>query len=370
MRSDLKKMMDYCTYCPKMCRFSCPVSEATKTEAHTPWGKMEIGRWILDKTIPLSEENVLPVYQCTNCLHCQNYCEHLNDVPEALKDIRTLAVENYVAPPNVFEVGRNFAKYNNPYGVDILIKEKSLARHYKKKKSEILFFPSCHTLRFFPERVGTYFELFKKLNISNVTMIPEAVPCCGEQLRTLGFKKEFQEVAEIQYYSLKGYKYIITDSFECCFSFKAHYGDLGFSLEKKLLHLLEFIAPFLKHSNYRTHGKVKGRLAIHEPSFMTRHMEQAGLSKNLVSHLTGFSPIELSWSGLDSLSSGVEGSYNQIFPKISEVIAERTLQEVASRRIKKLITVCSKTEAHFQKLTKEIEIQDIFEFFNQQILKN
>jgi hypothetical protein len=30
----------YCATCPKACRFSCPVSESTKSETTTPGGKM------------------------------------------------------------------------------------------------------------------------------------------------------------------------------------------------------------------------------------------------------------------------------------------------------------------------------------------
>ncbi|MHB1846932.1 MAG: (Fe-S)-binding protein, partial [Deltaproteobacteria bacterium] len=34
--------LEHCAYCPKLCRFTCPVSEATGREALTPWGKMSV----------------------------------------------------------------------------------------------------------------------------------------------------------------------------------------------------------------------------------------------------------------------------------------------------------------------------------------
>ena len=34
------KQLDYCTYCPKMCRHACPVGNASGHESYTPQSKM------------------------------------------------------------------------------------------------------------------------------------------------------------------------------------------------------------------------------------------------------------------------------------------------------------------------------------------
>jgi Fe-S oxidoreductase len=350
-----------------MCRFSCPVSEATKNDTTTPWGKMQTGAWLLDKRISLSQETVQAAYQCTNCLHCQQYCEHLNDVPESLRDIRQLAAENYVAPDRAYDVQKKFSAYNNPYGLDFIKRMKRIEfRH--REKADVLFFPSCHTLHYFPERVSVYLELFDKLKVGNVTMDKELIPCCGEPLRALGFQRDFQDLAEIQYHAFKKYAYVVTDGPECCNSLKQHYRDQDLPLNHKTLHLLEFLAPYLEHSNYRTLGKVKGRLAYHDPSHLARYLGIMDLPRRLIAHVTGFVPVDLSWSGKDTLSSGAEGSYEMIFPEISDQIAARTVQEVSSRRIRKLITACAKSEAKFRALAKDFEVQDLYEYLNQHIL--
>ncbi len=368
MRNPLKKMMDYCTYCPKMCKFSCPTAEATNNETYTPWGKMEIARWLIDQTVPFSEAMAAASYQCTNCLHCQVYCEHHNDVPSALNEVRKLAVANYVAPPAAYALEERFHDYNNPYGADLLHKVRDRLPRFKKKKTEVVFFPSCHTLHYFPERVFTYFELFKKLQIPGVALFQESIQCCGEPLDSLGFHQEFQEIAEVQYYTLKKYPVVVTDGPECCYSFKKKYSDLHFPLEKKTLHLLELIAPYLQHANYHTQGKGQTRIAFCDPVFLSRHLQLASLPRHALQVVTGFSPLELSWSGEDALSSGVEGGYDLIFPEASDKIAKRIIDEVVSRGITKLITACAKTEKKFRSLTKQIEVQDLFEFINEQIV--
>jgi len=371
MRSLQKKMMDYCTYCPKMCRFTCPVSEVTKNETTTPWGKMQVGKWLSESIIPLNEDTISAAYQCTNCLHCQKYCEHLNDVPEALREIRNLAVENYVAPPEAYRVQKNFSKFNNPYGVD-------LSRKFKNPKSlelyndnaGVLFFPSCHTRHLFPDRIRVYFELFDKLGIKNLTLATGLVPCCGEPLRALGFQDDFQEIAEIQCHAFEEYTTVVVDGPECSASLLQNYTVEGFPVRTPVLPLMEFLHPYLEHSNYRTLAKVKGRLAYHDPSHLARHLHITDLPRKIISLVTGFSPVDLSQSHEDTLSSGAEGSYEMIFPDISNQIAERIVREVSARRIKKLLTACAKSEAKFRSLAEDFEVQDIYEYLNDHILKD
>lgn len=369
MRSELKKMMDYCTYCPKMCRFSCPTAEATASETYTPWGKMEIARWLTDKTLPLSEAMVAAVYQCVNCLHCQQYCEHGNDVPSALAEIRRMAVENYAAPAPVYTLEERFAAANNPYGLDLYERVRAHGpKPEAKRGKEVLLQPSCHTMHYFPERIGVYFELFEKLGIEGVSLVETPIQCCGAPLDALGFRTEFQEVAEVQYYSMKDYKWVVSDGPECCVTLKQKYADLGFSLEKSSVPLMEFLEPYLRHSNYRSRGKIKGRLAYHDPSHLSRYLGLVELPRRILSELTGFPPLELSWSGLDSLSSGTEGSYDLVFPEFAEKIALRTVEEIAARGIGKLLTADARAEEAFRRLARGFEVQDFYEFLNEHIL--
>ncbi len=46
----------------------------------------------------------------------------------------------------------------------------------------------------------------------------------------------------------------------------------------------------------------------------------------------------------------------------------RTVEEVASRGISKLLTADAKAEAAFRGLAKDFEVQDFYEFLNENIL--
>jgi len=369
VRSEIKKMMDYCTYCPKMCRFSCPVSEAAKTETYTPWGKMELGGWVIDRELSLSPDVAAASYQCTNCLHCQKYCEHDNDVPAALQEVRRLAVQNYTAPDEVYDLQKRFAEHNNPYGEDLLAPiRKSFPKAFSKKKKEIAFLPSCHTLKYYPERIKTYFNLFDKLGVAGVYIPDNPIQCCGAPLQALGLEDDFREIAEVQAQSLRDCPYVLTDGPECAHAMKSSYANAGFPLLSPVLLLMEFLQPYLRHQNYRSKARIKGRIAYHDPVFLARYLKVMDLPRQILEELTGFPPIDLSFSREDTLSAGGEGAYDWVFPELSRKIAARTTDEVESRGVGLLITACAKSEELFRRVAGHIEVRDLYQFLNEHIL--
>ena len=64
----------YCAYCPKLCRFSCPVSEATHTESHSTWGKMTAAHLVSTEKRALDESTAKALHACTGC---GRLCLHL-----------------------------------------------------------------------------------------------------------------------------------------------------------------------------------------------------------------------------------------------------------------------------------------------------
>ncbi len=90
--------IDTCVFCPKLCRFACPVAEAAARETVTPWGLMtriddvHVGRAPLD-----GAAGDLWAH-CTGCHRCQAVCKHDNDVPQVLYAARAAAAAAGHAP--------------------------------------------------------------------------------------------------------------------------------------------------------------------------------------------------------------------------------------------------------------------------------
>ena len=98
--SDVAAAAEHCSYCPKMCRFACPVAEATGLESVTPWG---IDRVItaMARGDELSAEEQAPLWACTGCRQCGGACVPGLDLPTHVRAARAVAVP----PEGIEEAG-------------------------------------------------------------------------------------------------------------------------------------------------------------------------------------------------------------------------------------------------------------------------
>ncbi len=78
-----------CTYCPEMCRFSCPTAVVSGNDAVTPRGKTSLlhqeKRW--PGQVAKGGE-LWPLYDCTGCGRCTNYCKYEIPVADLLFESR------------------------------------------------------------------------------------------------------------------------------------------------------------------------------------------------------------------------------------------------------------------------------------------
>src|SRR5207244_8309782 len=135
----VRKAQELCEFCPKMCRFSCPVSEATGREALTPWGKVSLAALTLGHP---DESSALAFAGCTGCHRCAVYCAHDNDVPAILYAARATAVRAGVAPSYWTQLPTRFSAKGHGEEVDLAAVHRSLP----KPRGEALLFAGCDAL--------------------------------------------------------------------------------------------------------------------------------------------------------------------------------------------------------------------------------
>lgn len=362
------KMTDYCTYCPKMCRFSCPVSEVEKDESYTPWGKMNLASLLFNNHVHLSEEVAAASYKCLSCMRCQVYCDHSIDVPASLHQVRKQAIKNYVAPQEVMEYEKKFHQYNNPYEKNLsqIIKETLPGKEYEHP-GDVLFWPTCHTVNHFPERLQAYTELFKKLGVKDVSIHVHDMQCCGQGLFDLGFDQEFEEVAEVIFYSLKSYKTLISDGPGCAFTLAATYKERHFPLQA--IHLIEYMRPYFKNSNYHVLDFTQRRIAYLDSFYLTRRFEIAELPRQILEEVTGLNLIEFDHHGWDAISAGIGGAFELTSPDSSHKLATNMMKQAEEKGVELLLCSCSQTEAFLNEINPDFPVMDLFEFLNAIILE-
>src|SRR5271166_5016403 len=90
--------LETCTFCPKLCRSACPVSNAEPRETLTPWGKMSAAYFTARGDVPLEESFARPAWACTGCFACRASCDHQNDVAGTLLAARSALVSARLGP--------------------------------------------------------------------------------------------------------------------------------------------------------------------------------------------------------------------------------------------------------------------------------
>ncbi len=106
MLAERRRALETCSYCPKLCRAACPVSNATAKETHIPWGKMSLAWFASRGDVPVEPAYAQPAWACTGCMACRESCDHRNPVADTLADARADFMGAGVAPPSATAVTR------------------------------------------------------------------------------------------------------------------------------------------------------------------------------------------------------------------------------------------------------------------------
>jgi Fe-S oxidoreductase len=83
-----RSAFETCGYCPKLCRATCPISNAEPRETITPWGKMSLA-WLMARgDLPVGPDYARVAWACSGCFACRERCDHRNPVVDSLNDAR------------------------------------------------------------------------------------------------------------------------------------------------------------------------------------------------------------------------------------------------------------------------------------------
>lgn len=364
MFESFEKQMNLCSTCPRLCQSACPVGMNDANETHTPWGLMQTLNLVRKNEIPFDDEAANLSYQCLTCRACTDACLHHNDVPGVLSEVRKKAVELDVAPPQVRGFLAKFHKYNNPFAKDLLPRLKELLPPSAFEYKSATYFPSCTTIAKAPEVVTDTFSLFEKLKIDFVGVYPEPIQCCGYPLIAAGMEDEFLDVAEINFHALREYKTIISGSPACTHTLRETYKKYDFSLGGRVVTINQFIEPYLKNVNYRVKKGIKTKMLYHDPCYSSRYLGEVELPREMISHLSGYEPLEFTKSKTHSQCSGQGGCYSIIEKEKSDEITQKRLKEVDEKGISMVVTQCPSCIHKFRKNSKGLIVKDLISYAN------
>lgn len=320
--NDIEKMTAYCTYCPKMCRFSCPTAGAEGRETVTPWGMMRLLELTRDGSVPLTTEVAETFYHCTGCRRCQAFCRHDNDVPRALRKAREICVDHDLLPPPLAAMESHFQTHHTGYPA----LPTELPVDAFDPASPIAFWPDCSTVALRPQSLARIGGLLERVLGQKVRLIrtedTRMPPCCGFPRFAAGTLNENDLQAHLTY-PLAGLRAVYTD---CPALTSFDVPDSSFALSPtsnrpRITHLFTLLADNLDRLGPPIHpvNAENLQLHLHQSCFHARQIHGIDAIDQLLAHLFPHPLPKLAYANEESPCCGGRLLY-------------RTLNEVHARQ--------------------------------------
>jgi Fe-S oxidoreductase len=364
MFENYTKTMEMCSACPSLCQSACPVFLQEGNRSVSPWGMMQTLNRVRKDDLEFTPDVAKLSYHCTTCRGCMDQCEHDIDITPILLEARNEAVKEGLAPDEIQGFIEKFHRHNNPYSKDLLHKLRGiLDDKYFNIESDVVYYASCTTIAKCPEVIKDTFSLFDKLKIDFVGIYADPIQCCGYPLHSAGAEYDFVDVAEVNFHALKNHKLIITGSPACAHTLKTTYDKYDLGLKDKVITINQFLKPYLKNLNYNIKDKIRSKLMFHDPCYLSRHLGEADLPREMIAKMSGFSPIEFFENKQHTSCSGQGGCYS-ITSTEAEDITKNRLRECYEKKVNTLITQCPSCVYKMRKNSKKIVVKDLISYIN------
>jgi fumarate reductase (CoM/CoB) subunit B len=329
---DVAKQLDYCSYCPKMCRHACPVATASGRETFIPQAKMDRLNWLRRGRTPWTSESATPLWACTGCRHCTTYCDHGNEPGLVLFAGRAEAQAHGAGHPALVGYADRFRN-----------RDERLARQARDlfggrfaDEGQVGFWPGCDAIDKGAGDVAAALAVFDRLGAEHVKLVDAAQVCAGYPLLAGGFVDLFRWHASKVAKSLRRFRTIVINCSACLYTLRAQYPGEGISLPTEILSLAEWLA---QSASRLPRPATRRSVYYHDPCY---HARYAGVLEQPRRVLGQIAEVhELSWSRTDTECCGGGGLLPKTMPSVADGMAKRRLAEVAARGGGLVVTSCA-----------------------------
>lgn len=369
-----------CLYCPRMCRFACPVAQESARETLTPWGKMTqlsmtegaedppalAGRLDalarkalrrLDPTPrqPLDADTAEAFYGCTGCLRCATFCEHDNDVPHALYQGRADAVTQNLAPAAARAVADRFARHGHAQATD---PSPALARlaadHPAPLEATTVFFAGCESPVSSPEAVSSTLVAAALLG-APMALVREPV-CCGRPLFEAGYRDAFRaHVREV--WDRLGESEVVLPSAACARALSEWARQVGVEPRGPVVHASTYLARRLGPQIQTP--PLQGTVTYHDPCHLGRGLGEYDAPRRLLAAALAGGVAEAPNRRETSDCCGASGLVPRTFPEVARAMAMTRADELREVGPARVATACPSCQHALR--TAGLDVVDVAE---------
>jgi len=339
-----ERALELCTYCPKMCRFACPVAEATGKESVTPWALMGLANYVRKGQVALTPEVARAFYDCTNCLLCREYCLHENDVPSALRAARALAVREGQIPVAVAKAADRFRRVGSMFpGGDRATLAKSLGESIDPASRSVLLV-SCL-------RAGGGGEAARDAasalaRAGEACALPDpSVTCCGAPLLDLGYEEEFAAHAKKNAEALSRFDRVICDTSVCARTLEREYAGVGVGVHPEVEDLATALARAVEEGRIEIRRKFPHHAVYHDPCHLGRHAGIYDPPRALAAALFEKPVGEFPWSRERAFCCGGSGGLAFVDPATAARMAQARVDQAKEGGFEMIVTASEECAA-------------------------
>ena len=378
------RQLDYCTFCPKMCRHACPVSTASGRETYIPQAKMDRLNQLRLGHSAWATESTDPLWACTGCRHCTMYCDHGNEPGLVLLTGRATAVGRGLPHPALTGYSERFrareqrlsAQLASMFdaqhragggeigywpGCDAIDKgagdisaalagyserfrareerlSAQLASGFKEHlatEGEIGLWPGCDAIDKGAADIAAAMALFERTGL-DVKIIEAPQACAGYPLLAAGHRDLFRWHAGRVASSLRGFRKVAINCSACLYAMRSQYAAEGVNLRAEIVSLADVLAPAAQNLAC----PVKPRpVYYHDPCYNARYNNVVEQPRRALTQLAEVR--EFSWNKNDTECCGGGGLLPKTMPLVADQMAKRRLAEVQATGGGLVVTSCA-----------------------------
>ncbi|NHJ84892.1 MAG: (Fe-S)-binding protein [Asgard group archaeon] len=372
------KNLSYCMLCPNMCRFDCPVVQATKKETHSPAIKSRIAYYIEMDYLSANCDNIQPLFEgCLHCAGCKVWCPFDFAVGELLEGVAIDLFQENATLHEVKDFSVRIQNYNGLYPKEKLLKNQSSI--LKMTEGTIYYFPGCVTIGNNQKVINSLAKIAEKADIKLKSDINERW-CCGAPTIYSGDIEEAKKLAahNKEHFEKSNINTIICECPECANMLKNEYPKLGFDLKIPIYHVNEWIRMLIDDGiiDLKNLEKLKEfsnlkPISYHDPCVLTRKLNVIDDTYYILNLLFPESFKEVLYSREKTHCCGYGGLVNIVNPKVAQQVAKNRLTEFKNQDIKTIVTSCPTCNYSLSKNDFELnfEIIDLLELISKAATK-
>lgn len=318
-----------CTFCPKMCRHACPVGAATGRESLVPQAKMEALGGLLREHLSWTEQNAAPLWGCTGCGHCTEYCDHDVKPGISLLEGRQKAAAQGASPVALQGYRERFLGRSHRLAQQLAAREGTVA------EARVAYWPGCDAIDKGDATIAA-FEALAAERGSPIKTLAIGEACAGYPLLAAGLVDEFRWHAGRVGEALRGIETLVVHCSACLHTLRKDYKAAGVTLPVDIVSIAEYL---MRYASPAPTEEAKPTIYYHDPCYHARYNRLTAEPRALLGEVA--TVREFAWHGADADCCGGAGLLPKTMPDAADAMAKRRLEEVARAGGGTVVTSCA-----------------------------